>query len=120
MSMQIITNWKPRDLMALHELPAEKQEWFDYVEDDAYTPRFVQYKGEWHDTHDTQTIDPVKPDEDTNGTANGGKGYVGWGVRVHPGSPLCLFDSVESDTFFSGLLFRFVGEDQVVVGRYFT
>jgi hypothetical protein len=113
MSMEIITNWQPRDMHALHELPAKKQAWFDYVgEDDAYTPRFVQYRGEWHDTHDTQTIDPVKPGEYT--------GYVGWGVKVHPGSPLCLFDSVESDSFFSGLLFRFVGEDQVVVGRYFT
>jgi hypothetical protein len=112
MSMNIITNWVPRNLIALHELPAKHQEFFDYVRENGdYTPRFVQYKGEWHDVYDTQTIDPVKPDEDTS--------YVGWGVKVHPGSPLCLFDSVESDSFFSGLLFRFVGEDKVVVGRYF-
>ena len=111
--MNIITNWQPRTMLAWFQLDAKHQQFFDYVgEDDSYTPRFVQYKGEVHDTYDTQTIDPVKPGEYT--------GYVGWGVRVHPGSPMCLFDSVESDSFFSGLLFRFVGEDQVVVGRYFT
>lgn len=108
--MNIITNWVPRTLVSLNELPAKKREWFDYVEDDAYTPRFVQYRGEWHDTHDTQVIEP-----DT-----GRQNPMGWAIRVHPGSPLCLFDSVESDSFFSGVLYRFVGEDQVVVGRYFT
>lgn len=112
MGMEIITNWVPRNMVALYELPAKKREWFDYVEeeDDAYTPRFVQYKGEWHDVFDTQVIEP-----DT-----GRQHRMGWAMRVHPGSPLCLFDSVESDSYFSGLLFRLVGEDQVVVGRYFT
>lgn len=110
MSMQIITNWVPRNMRALYELPAKKRAWFDYVEeDDSYTPRFVQYKGEWYDVHDSQRIEPD----------NGRQQRMGWAMRVHPGSPLCLFDSVESDSFFSGLLFRFVGEDQVVVGRYF-
>lgn len=111
MSMEIITNWQPRNLVALHELPAKHQKFFDYVREDGdYTPRFVQYKGEWHDAYDTQRIEPD----------NGRQHPMGWAIRVHPGSPLCLFDSVESDSFFSGLLFRFVGEDQVVVGRYFT
>jgi len=112
MSMEIITNWVPRNLVALHELPAKKQADFDYAEDDSYTPRFVQYRGEWHDALDTQSIDPVTPGEYT--------GYMGWGVKVHPGSPLCHFDAVESEGWYFGLLFRFVGEDQVVVGRYFT
>jgi hypothetical protein len=113
MTMQIITNWVPRNMLAWHELAPKHREFFDYIgEHDVCTPRFVQYRGEWHDVFDTQTIDPVTPGEYT--------GYMGWGVKVHPGSPLCLFDSVESDSFFSGVLYRLVGEDQVVVGRYFT
>jgi hypothetical protein len=110
MSMNIITNWVPRNMLALHELPAKHQAFFDYIdEDEWYTPRFVQYRGGWYDTYDTQRIEP-----DT-----GRQNPMGWAIRVHPGSPLCLFDSVESDSFFSGMLYRFVGEDQVVVGRYF-
>ena len=109
--MQIITNWVPRNMLALHELPTKHREFFDYVDEhDVCTPRFVQYRGEWHDVFDTQRIEP-----DT-----GRQNPMGWAIRVHPGSPLCLFDSVESDSFFSGVLYRLVGEDQVVVGRYFT
>ena len=108
--MDIITNWVPRNMVALYELPAKQRAWFDYVEDDAYSPRFVQYKGEWHDAYDTQRIEPD----------NGRRSPVGWGVRVHPGSPLCLFDSIESDSYFSGLLFRFVDDDKVIVARYMS
>jgi hypothetical protein len=108
--MDIITNWIPRNMVALYELDDKQRAWFDYVEDDAYTPRFVQYRGEWVDVFDTQCIE----------ADNGRRSPVGWGVKVHPGSPMCLFDSVTSDSYFSGLLFRLVDDDKVVVARYMS
>ena len=111
MTMKIITNWQPRDMVSLHELPAKERLYFDYVEDDDwYTPRFVQYRNGWYDVFDTQRIEP-----DT-----GQRHHMGWAMRVHPGSPLCHFDAIESDSYFSGVLFRLEEDDRVVVARYFT
>lgn len=109
--MQIITNWTPRNMLALCELPEKVRADFEYVDEgEEYTPRFVQYRGAWYDVFDTQAIYPVKP--------GGYTGYVGWAMRVHPGSPVALFDSIMSDSYFSGVLFRLVGDEQVVVARY--
>jgi hypothetical protein len=33
---------------------------------------------------------------------------------------LADWDSIVSETFFSGVLFRLVGDDQVIVGQYFA
>jgi hypothetical protein len=108
--MQIITSWKFRPLVEFAQLPKRMQKEFDYIdESDHWTPRFIHYRGAWHDTHDTQRIEP-----DT-GRAH----CMGWAMRVHPGSPLALFDSVESDTYFSGSLFRFGPDETVMCGRYF-
>lgn len=110
--MEIITNWKPRMLQCKAEMPAKAAADFDYTKDD-HEYRFVQYKGAWYDVFDTQRIDPVKPDEDCS--------YMGWGMRVHPGSPLAHFDAIISDSYFSGVLFRYCSDDSTVVcGRYFS
>lgn len=109
--MQIITNWQARPLQCLADMPEKKRADFDYIEsDDEYSPRFVCYRGEWHDVFDTQRIEP------DNGRAH----RVGFAMRVHPGSPLAHFDAIESDTYFSGLLYRLLDDDSVIVGRYFT
>ena len=107
--MEIITNWIPRNMVAKYELPAAVQKDFDYNEEDDYTPRYVQYKGQWIDAYDTQRIEMDK-----------GNSPMGWAVRVHPGSPVGLFDAIISDTYFSGMLLKFVGDDQVVVARYYS
>lgn len=113
MTMRITTNWVPRDMVAFIDLPAEVQKEFDYITDgDIFDYRFVQYRGVWYDVYDTQTIDPVKPGEYT--------GYVGWGMKVHPGSPLAHFDSIISDSYFSGVLFRLCEDDKVVVATYMS
>jgi len=105
--MKITTDNKPRKLVALFEI--DKQEDFDYIKgDDAYTPRFVKYKGTWYDTHDTQ------------GIIVGDGGLAGWNMKVSTESPLAEWNSIASDSFFSGLLFHFVGEDEVIVGRYMS
>ncbi len=109
--MQIITNWVPRNLVALCDMPEKARRDFDYLtEDEVYSERFVQYKGEWIDAHDTQRIHADV----------GENSPVGWGMRVHPGSPLCLFDAIIGDSYFSGTLIRFVNDDQVVIARYYS
>lgn len=95
--MKIITNNKPRYLAALNELPAKVQQDFDYVREQGnYSPRFVQYKGVWYDTYDTE------PNRQA-------------GRDIFPG-----WSCFQSETFFSGVVFRFVGDDEVICGRYFS
>lgn len=96
--MQIITNNKPRPMLALYELPAKTQLDFDYVrEEGSYSPRFVKYKGVWMDCFDMQSI----------GRELGFSQFTGW-------------HGIASDSFFSGTLVRFIDDDQVIVGRYFS
>mgnify|MGYP000078234015 FL=1 len=110
--MQIITDWKMRPLLALADLPEEAQKDFDYIEEwDSHTARFAHYRGEYYDVFDVQRIEP------DNSRAH----PMGWAVRVHPGSPLCLFDSIVSDSYFSGTLFKLDSyNESVMCGRYFT
>ncbi len=96
--MKIITNNKPRPLAYLSELPAKIRTDFDYVGDD-FNARFVQYKGHWYDVYDSQACGV--------GFDLGFDQFKGW-------------DGIVSETFFSGVLFRFADEDQVIVGSYFA
>jgi hypothetical protein len=93
--MKIITNNHPRPLACLAELPGKVRAEFDYVGDGDYTARFVQYKGHWYDVYDSQAC------------GVGFDQFKGW-------------DGIVSETFFSGVLFRFADEDQVIVGQYFA
>lgn len=96
--MNIITNNKPRPLVALADLPAKVQAEFDYVLlSDAYSPRFVQYKNEWYDVYDSQNISREL----------GFDQFKGW-------------HGIVSDSFFSGVLFKLCDYDTVIVGRYFS
>lgn len=109
--MQIITDWKMRPLLALVDLPEKAQKDFDYIEDDdSYSLRFAHYRGTYFDVFDSQRIEPDK-----------GRAHpMGHAMRVHPGSPLCLFDAIASDSYFSGTLFRLGADDSVMCGRYFS
>lgn len=107
--MHIITNWQARPLFALADMPEKDRKEFDYV-DDEFSVRFARYRGQWIDCNDTQRIEP-----DT------GKAHrMGWAMRVHPGSPLCHFDAIISDSYFSGMLVRFSDDrESVIIGRYY-
>ena len=95
--MQIITNKIPRPMCTFLELPAKVQADFDYVEEDGqYSARFVQYKGWWYDVYDTQSIH----------RSLGFDQFKGW-------------DGIASDSYFSGVLFKFADDDSVIVGRYY-
>jgi hypothetical protein len=96
--VNIITNNKPRAMHAVADLPPKVQADFSYImDDDRYSPRLVQYKGHWYDVYDSQSITREL----------GFDQFKGW-------------DGIVSETFFSGVLFRLVGDDEVIVGRYFS
>ena len=99
--MNIITNNVPRTLMCAADLPLKARAEFDYIKwEEGYDPRFVKYKGCWYDVDDTQGVR----------YSRGGSAmteFNGWDLFV-------------SETFFSGVLFRLVDDDQGMVGRYFS
>jgi len=108
--MKIISNNQKRELVSFFELPEKVQSDFDYVgDDDRYNYRFVNYKNAWYDVYDTQRISV-----DNNHP-------IGWAMVVQKDDPLSKWDSIVSESYFSGVLFRFVDDfDSVIVGRYFS
>ena len=92
--MNNTTNNIPRQLLPLTDLPAKAQADFDYVKD-SYEYRLVNYKGCWYDVYDSQSIHRELVFDQ----------FKGW-------------DSIVSESFFSGVVFRLVGDDEVIVGRY--
>ena len=92
--MRVITNNQPRRLHLLAALPPRVQREFEYISIDDDLPRMVQYRGVWYDVCDS----------------------------VYPGglpadNPLRAWDALIIDSFFSGVVFRHVGDD-VVCGRW--
>lgn len=109
--LEITTNGRARDLVSLSELPLKNQLDFSYIPSgEEHQPRLVLYLGDWHDVFDTQRID----------VGDVHSHPCGWALYVPKDSPLAKWDSIHSSTYFSGLLFRLTGEDQVVVGQYFS
>lgn len=105
--VKVTTNNVPRNLVPIWELPEKVRKDFDYVENYDASYRFVQYKGAWYDVYDTQSIAVRKTNRP-----------VGWDFVVDEGSPFCGWDGIVSDTFFSGVLFKLVDDERVIVGRY--
>lgn len=104
--MKITTNNHPRELISFFDLPENARSDFDYVTDDAqYEFRFVSYKGNFYDTYDTQRI-----------SVDCGQ-YMGWTMAVEKDSPLSKWNAVISESYFSGVLFRFI-DDSVTCGSY--
>jgi hypothetical protein len=107
--MKITANKIARQLLPLCDLPKEAQSDFDYIEQDSYYEnRLVNYKGAWYDVYDTQVV-----------TANNGA-PMGWAFHVKPGEPLAKWDSVISESCFSGVVFKLAPDDYVICGRYST
>ena len=95
--MNIITNNRPRPLLALIDLPEKARAEFDYLTEDheRFDLRFVQYKGVWYDVADSQSTRGLGFDQ-----------FKGW-------------DGITSDSFFSGVLFKWANDYDVIVGRYY-
>ena len=99
--MNVITNNKPRMLLMWAELPegiGESE--FDYVDDaDRYDPRFFKYRGAWYDVFEFEYIS----DQPCYASFRG------------------KWDGVQTDSFFSGIVLRWVDEfDSVIVGRCYA
>lgn len=108
--IEVRTNWIPRDLLCLDELPEKAQADFDYIKgDERYIPHLVKFKGEYYDVYDTQYI-----------KVGSVQTRIGWEMVVPPEHPFAKWDSVISDSYFSGLLFKVTLDDRVVVGQYFS
>lgn len=104
-ALTIICNNVPRDIVDAWELTVAERDEFDYldwekIEAGEDSASFVRYKGDLIDLGDLErwTHAPIT--------------YM-----------QAEFDAYRSDSFFSGLLFRYVEEDgdwRIIVGRYFS
>lgn len=98
-SIRVITNHRPRDIVRWWTLSADDLSALGYGTDDEQwlsEREFVRFKGEVIDI------------SDRNGITEGEFARKGW-------------DSYASDSFFSGLVFRYVPDtdyEQVIIGRY--
>lgn len=98
--LTIITNNVPRDVLDASELTKSEQAEFDYLDWAALeagrdSRSFVRYKGVTYDLGDVE----------------------------HTGNLTAFreWDGFVSDSFFSGVLFRYVDDfERIVVGRYYS
>ncbi len=103
--LTIITNRVPRPIVEPYELTEDERREFDYLDWDALekgedSASFVRYRGELYDLSEFEVWD-------------------------NPSSPLrgTDWDGIRTDSFFSGVLVRYVREDDyetVIVGRYYS
>lgn len=96
--LTIKTDHKARELLARYELPMKAQSDFDYMsDDDASSPRIVAYKGQFYDVYESMRV----PNDEWN--------------------QLSLWDGYQSDSYFSGIVIKFVDNcERVIVGRYYS
>jgi hypothetical protein len=92
MSLTIRTNGQHRQLLSWLELTDRERKEFDYVDPAQEEARFVRYKRWVYDTNDMMAVGRIEP-------------LKGW-------------DCYLNDSFFSGVLFKFVDEDHVIAGRF--
>jgi hypothetical protein len=105
-SLTVITNHVPRDIIDAWQLTVEQRAEFDYLDWDAIeageaSAEFVSYKGQLYDLGEFTTTRELNP----------GAGHHDLGA----------WDGYQSDTFFSGIVVRYVDDfERVIVGRYYA
>jgi len=99
--MKIVCNNVPRNLIYGYELSEKERGEFDYLESEEFeTHEFFRYKGEIYDMGEFMRIDSaIAPHPQREGWES--------------------FDSYASDSFFSGVLVKYVDSDHVIVATYF-
>lgn len=97
--MKIVCNNVPRNLIYGFELSEKERAEFDYIEREEFeTHEFFRYKGSIYDMGEFARIDgAIAPQR------------KGWEK----------FDGYASDSFFSGVLVKYVDSDRVLVATYF-
>lgn len=106
MGYHLMTNWQARPLCCKADMPEKAARDFDYVDDDDYSSRFVEYRGAWYDVNDCQAIAPVNENRELP---------IGWSYPVYSGEPLAHFDCIVTDSYFSAVAFRFVDDGESVI-----
>lgn len=111
--LKVITNHKLYPLVCFHDLPPKVMLDFDYIDDenDVHIERFVFYRDAWYDTGDVQSIRVRREGEHPP---------IGWSMEVDADHPFADWDSIISETLFSGVLFRMRDDDYVQCGRYMS
>lgn len=92
-NIKIITNNKPRQLIYGYELTDKQKEDFDYIED-IDSREFVKYKNNIYVLSDFMRIETIDSLKDWHG--------------------------YNSDSFYSGTLIKYVDDDMVIMGRYYS
>lgn len=93
MTQTVITNGRPRDVITWQDLTPNEQRDFDYLDSDERREEasFVRYRGAAYDL----------------------------GEFMPAPSDLAPWQGIEPDTYFSGVLIRFVDHgESVIMGRY--
>ena len=90
--MKIITNNQPRLLLYGYELTDKEKQDFDYLED-IDSNNFVKYKGSIYDAGEFMRVD---------------------------NDYLKDWDGYSSDSYFSGILIKYIDSDHVIVARYYS
>ena len=93
--MRIVTNRVPRRLHLYAALPPKVRKDFDYLSINDSVPRMVLYRGVWYDVLDSESP-----------------------VNLPAENPLRAWDGFISDSFFSGVVFKFADDDNVICGRF--
>ena len=90
---KIITNNKPRQLVYGYELTDKQKQDFDYIEDiDSHD--FVKYKNNIYDLSGFMRIESIDSLKDWHGYS--------------------------SDSYFSGTLVKYIDDDSVIMGWYYS
>lgn len=92
--LTIKTNNVPRLLIYGYQLSEKEKKEFDYIKEDFDTHDFFRYKGVTYDAHELM---PTSKDAGMDKW----DGYIG-------------------DSFFSGIVVRFVEGERVICGTYFS
>ena len=100
--MEIITNNKPRQLTYGYELSEREKVEFDYINPDDFDSHdFIRYKGNVYDPDEFMRIDKcIAPHPQREGWEN--------------------WDGYMSDTFFSGILVKYVDSYSVIMATYYA
>lgn len=98
----IITNNTPRNVLFWHDLSEKERKEFNYLdtEEKQYETTFIRYRGWVYDLGDCENINPRDVPVD--------RPFKGWHAKV-------------SDSYFSGVLFKFPDSEfeTVICGRYY-
>lgn len=108
----VTTNNVPRPLVCFYDLPEKERRDFDYVkEEERGDNRFVRFKDAWYDVNDVQEIHCRKEHDRP----------MGWALYVEPDHPFAKWNAIVSETYFSGVLIRYVmDEEAVIMGSYYS